>query len=505
MQTGEQREWEMLFNRNKMAARGMNLSYIALIIQDGVKIVELNKEKIEKGSAKWRQSLILYVVGEDPTIGVLERFIAATWNFASKPKVFYHNDGYFVVRFNSIEDKDVVLCSAPYTINSKPIIIKSWAPTFNFHSKVLQTIPLWVKLPNLPLSCWEGETLSRIGSGLGVPVYADECTTKVERISYARLLVEMNVTRPLPKTIKVKDPTGDVYDQEIVYDWVPEYCHTCLQAGHLCNLSQNKKAPVRRTGNSQGNEGQNASEAQGEKRKGKQIEEKQNEIEGTSKETNLEDDQSQGGQWQIVRNKSATKGSYNKGQRSNSGEGTTTLTTAEQFIHAIYGLHTIEDRRGLWDGLRNIQRSQQDPLLAMGDYNAVLQAEDRKYGNPVSEIETKDFSDFLFDTGVTEMKSVGREYTWTNTRIYSKIDRALVNSEWCIKYHYLEANIMDPHFSDHSPLCFKLKEELQGGPRPFRFLNCLADHENFIQAVAAAWNQRTNGTGMNKIWQKLKS
>ncbi|XP_070039159.1 uncharacterized protein [Nicotiana tomentosiformis] len=168
-----------------MAARGMNLTYIAPTIQDGEKIVELNKEEVEKGSAKWRQALILYVVGEDPTIGTLERFIAAIWNFASKPKVFYHNDGYFVVCFNSLEDKDDVLCSRPYTINSKPIIIKAWTPIFNFYSKVLQTIPLWVKLPNLPLSCWERETLSRIGSGLGVPVYADECTTKVERISYA--------------------------------------------------------------------------------------------------------------------------------------------------------------------------------------------------------------------------------------------------------------------------------------------------------------------------------
>ncbi|XP_070004802.1 uncharacterized protein [Nicotiana sylvestris] len=130
--------------------------------------------------------------------------------------------------------------------------------------------------------------------------------------------------------------------------------------------------------------------------------------------------------------------------------------------------------------------------------------EDRKYGNPITEIETKDFSDFLFYTGVTEMKSVGREYTWTNKHVYSKIDRVLVNSEWCIKNHHLEANIMDPHFLDHSPLCIKLEEELQAGPRPFRFLNYLVDHENFIKVMEAAWNQRTNENGMNKIWQKLK-
>lgn len=85
------------------------------------------------------------------------------------------------------------------------------------------------------------ENLRRIGGRLGVPIYTDECTTKVERISYARLLVKIDVTKPLLKTIKVKDPTGDVYDQEIIYDWVPEYCHTFLQAAHSCNPIQNKQ------------------------------------------------------------------------------------------------------------------------------------------------------------------------------------------------------------------------------------------------------------------------
>nr|XP_016486070.1 PREDICTED: uncharacterized protein LOC107806429 [Nicotiana tabacum] len=153
----------------------------------------------------------------------------------------------------------------------------------------------------------------------------------------------------------------------------------------------------------------------------------------------------------------------------------------EQFIHgrvtacnlgmdfyftAVYGFHTIEDRRWLWEDLRSIESSHQVPWLSMGDYNAVLHVEDMKYGNPVTEIETKDFSDYLFDTGVTEMQSAGREYTWTNTHIYSKINRALVNSEWFIKYHHLE--------------------------------------ESFLQAVETTWNQRNNGFGMSKIWQKLK-
>ncbi|XP_009774916.1 uncharacterized protein [Nicotiana sylvestris] len=149
-----------------------------------------------------------------------------------------NNKKYFVVKFNSVEDRDAVLMSGPHTIRNKPIIVKAWSPNFDFDIEVLQTIPIWVKLPNLPLNCWSMDSVSRIGNGLGIPIYSDECTTKVERIYYARLLVEMDIIKDMLRVIKVIDPTGKVFEQQVAYDWIPEYCHTCLQVGHVCRPAQ---------------------------------------------------------------------------------------------------------------------------------------------------------------------------------------------------------------------------------------------------------------------------
>lgn len=139
------------------------------------------------------------------------------------------------MRFNCVEDRDEVLYSGPYTINNKLIIVKLWSANFDFQAEVLQTVPIWVKLPNLPLSCWGMNSLSRIGSGLGFPLYADECTTNVDRIFYGRILVEMDVTRELPNVIKVLHTNGRLFEQHIVYDWVPEYCPTCVRSDILAS------------------------------------------------------------------------------------------------------------------------------------------------------------------------------------------------------------------------------------------------------------------------------
>lgn len=65
---------------------------------------------------------------------------------------------------------------------------------------------MWVKYHNLPLNCWGAKLLSRISSGLRTPLYADSCTTHLDRISYARVLIEMYVIKELPRSIKVTDP-----------------------------------------------------------------------------------------------------------------------------------------------------------------------------------------------------------------------------------------------------------------------------------------------------------
>lgn len=119
-----------------------------------LKKVQLQQEEMADETEKWQKAIILYVIGTSPSTGTMERFIASQWNFASKPKVYYHNEGYFVILFNTMEDKNEVLYSEPHTIGNKPIILKSWSADFNFYDEVLKTIPLWVSFPNLPLNCW---------------------------------------------------------------------------------------------------------------------------------------------------------------------------------------------------------------------------------------------------------------------------------------------------------------------------------------------------------------
>lgn len=163
--------------------RGMALGYVPPVLKQGIPTARLCRSEIEKETEKWKKTIILYVIGDTPTIAYLKIFLLKQCEVMGKFEIFYHNEGYFVIRFKLQHDKDKLLGDGPLMIANRPIVVKDWVANFCFEKEVLKEVPLWIRLPKLPLSCWSEDSLSQIGSVIGKPVCADECTSQQMRIS----------------------------------------------------------------------------------------------------------------------------------------------------------------------------------------------------------------------------------------------------------------------------------------------------------------------------------
>lgn len=220
--------------------RGMPLGYVAPLLKQGIPTAKLCLTEIEKENLKWKNSIILYVIGESPTIAYLKLFLQKHCGIMGETEVFYHMEGYFVLRFETGTERDKMLSEGPHMIANRLLIVKEWVTNFCFEKEVLREVPLWIRLPNLPLSCWSGDSLSRIGSVLGKPICADECTSMQARISYARMLVEVDITQLLQYKIRIEGENGLMIEQKVYYEWVPMYCQKCHKVGHVCK----EKRPI---------------------------------------------------------------------------------------------------------------------------------------------------------------------------------------------------------------------------------------------------------------------
>lgn len=106
---------------------------------------------------------------------------------------------------------------------------------------------MWFHLPKLPLHCWGEESLSRIVNAIGVPLFADDCTSKKLCVSYARVLVEVDITNPLVKQVRIRDNYGKEFAQLTIPEWYPYYCPKCHKVGHVCTEKNHPKPTTTRS------------------------------------------------------------------------------------------------------------------------------------------------------------------------------------------------------------------------------------------------------------------
>ncbi|XP_070049158.1 uncharacterized protein [Nicotiana tomentosiformis] len=222
--SGVKRTMAEVVKGNREQHTGLKLDYFPPVMKDGVKVVKLNSQEIADQNQKWSLALIGYVIGGNPTFKEMLKFVYGVWNFVNTPKVFLHNNGYFIFKFENEKDKAVILEEGPYTFNYMPFILKQWDPEFQMNKESTQIVPMWVMFPNLPIQFWALGNLDRIASYLGNPVCSDKLIAQEQRIVYARILIEMDISQPFPDSFSIYLPNGKSYSQSIEYEWKPIYC-----------------------------------------------------------------------------------------------------------------------------------------------------------------------------------------------------------------------------------------------------------------------------------------
>lgn len=235
--------WRDLFQHGKSNDKGLGLCYVNPPVEEGTSIAVVDCDEVKQMTSTWNKAVAFYVIGATPSIGAVVRYAAAAWPNIPNPKVQLHDDGYFLLLFSTIEDCNSVLRGGPYIMGGKPILLKKWSSAFNLHDE-LRIAPVWVRFPGLPVIYWGANTLSRLASILGVPLMADDFTSRQARVSYARVLIEVDITKPLPSMIKFRNEIGQVVEQRITCDWVPYFCSKCQMVGHDCNKQKQRNTRV---------------------------------------------------------------------------------------------------------------------------------------------------------------------------------------------------------------------------------------------------------------------
>ena len=71
------------------------------------------------------------------------------------------------------------------------------------------------------------DPLSRLANVLGKPLYVDQVTSNQDRITYARVLINTDITISYKNKVIVEDEDGKILTLKVEYKWKPLVCSKC--------------------------------------------------------------------------------------------------------------------------------------------------------------------------------------------------------------------------------------------------------------------------------------
>ena len=183
-----------------------------------------------------RTSLLLsfFILGVSSPLSKLHAWISKFWEpiVSNIVQIFPVAKGFFIVNFASTNDRNAILRHGFSWEERFPLMAKPWYKDFDMTSESFNKIPLWVRLPNLPLHFWLDSILEVVGEVLRDLLLVDLASSNVYRTTYVHILVEIDVSKGLLEMIKLACPNGS-WIKLLDYEGIPFKCRKCHKIDHL--------------------------------------------------------------------------------------------------------------------------------------------------------------------------------------------------------------------------------------------------------------------------------
>ncbi|XP_058078937.1 uncharacterized protein LOC131227200 [Magnolia sinica] len=127
------------------------------------------------------------------------------------------------------------------------------------------------------------------------------------------------------------------------------------------------------------------------------------------------------------------------------------------YISIVYASCNRIQRRTLWREISNLASSIRRLWVIGGDFNAVLNANEKLGAQMADTNSSADFFEVVQDSSLQDAGFSGNRFTWCNNRegavrVWARLDRVLFNICWGAIFSSFQVQHLPTNKSDHAPL-----------------------------------------------------
>ena len=183
-------------------------------------------------------------------------------------------------------------------------------------------------------------------------------------------------------------------------------------------------------------------------------------------------------------------------------------------LTGIYGEPRPDHREETWRLLRTLHQQEKLPWVCIRDFNEILYNFEKQGGVPRAHSQMDRFHDALNFCNLNDLGFEGDVFTWRNNNfrldgyIRERLDRAVANPQWCMRFPGYKVRNGCPEHSDHRPVILDVHGAAQRRRPPPNNLNKRFEarwllEEDCEQLVTEAWEDATR-KGNGRVMERLK-
>lgn len=201
----------------------------ALVLPDSVQ---------EASRSIWHDYVVGFFLDEPLSFTVVVQHLKRVWRLKGSIKV--KSDGVvFMFLFSCEDDRRMIIQADPIIMRNKLFIVKQWDPTVSNICGSVTSVPIWIHIYNIPLAAWSPLGINWLAGRIGCVKCLDESTERMERLTYAKALVEVTPIIDLVDSFQVLCKDGTKQTVFVDYQWRPQACKTCKVFGHDISSCKN--------------------------------------------------------------------------------------------------------------------------------------------------------------------------------------------------------------------------------------------------------------------------
>lgn len=120
------------------------------------------------------------------------------------------------------------------------MVLMKWSPVTEKEKPLVQLIPMWVHIKNVPVNMISWQGLSFVTSPIGSPVRLHPETAQCLKLDVAKIFVNVDLTKDLPMKMNFNIEGKEVLI-EYTYPKLPTKCSICDLWGHSVKTCKNGK------------------------------------------------------------------------------------------------------------------------------------------------------------------------------------------------------------------------------------------------------------------------